>query len=851
MTLASGTRLGPYEILSPLGAGGMGEVYRARDTRIDRLVALKVLPEEFFEDEDRRARFEREARLLASLNHPGIAVLYSFEETPVASGVSSRHLLVMELVEGEGLDQKISRGPLPLEEALSIARQIAEALGAAHAKGIVHRDLKPANVKVSADRRVKLLDFGLAKALGEEHAPEASGAGLTKSPTLTARATAAGMILGTAAYMSPEQARGQPVDEKADIWAFGCVLYEMLTGKKAFEGETLGDMLAAILRGEADFSLLPAGTRPPLVSFLRRALSKDARLRPQEIGAALQALETTTQTPRLPSRLLQLTFGEGIAEFPAFSPTGDRIAFSREDGRVRKILSKDLGTSEETPLTRGPFDDIQPSFSPDGARLLFVRAKEEGRRLEPADVFGQYGGTDIWEVDLKTGREALLLRDAANPAWARDSRIAFDASWAGPRRLWVTDGRGRNPQQVTSDSSEAVVHVRPRFSPDGRHLVFQNIERTKFDVRVADLESRRLTWVTNDPAQDVCPVFSPSGDFIYFSSFRSGGLNIWRVPVRDDGSPDGPLQQLTTGAGQDVQATLSPDGRRLAFSTLRQNAHIWRLPVDPGTGHAAGPPEKVIVATREHSRGAWSPDGRVIAFNSDRSGEMNLWLFRFEDRSVRPVTRGPGGDFQPRFSPDGGRIAFFSCRGGSPDIWSVEVATGELARLTSTGSIDVNPAFSPDGRRIAWQSDQSGRLEVWVMNADGSGPRRLTDVGAMGHFLVFSPDGRSVFFRCSSGAQPVLSVPVDGGEPEPLPTVAGGSHLSLSPDGSRIMDVVAHKTLWVSPLGGGSPEKVFEFEDPDVRIDYPFWSPDGHWVLFDRFRPQGGDLWLMEGMEYP
>ena len=241
MTFAAGTRLGAWEVLSPLGAGGMGEVYRARDTKLQRDVAVKVLPEEFFEDKDRVARFEREARALAALNHPGIAAVYAFEN------VSGRHLLVMELAEGEGLDAKIRDGALPLDESLYIARQIAEALEAAHERGIVHRDLKPANVKVTEGGKVKLLDFGLAKALeadpGKNSAPQ-----MTQSPTLTARATAAGMILGTAAYMSPEQARGKAVDKRTDVWAFGCVLYEMLAGKKAFPGETVSDTLAAVLK---------------------------------------------------------------------------------------------------------------------------------------------------------------------------------------------------------------------------------------------------------------------------------------------------------------------------------------------------------------------------------------------------------------------------------------------------------------------------------------------------------------------------------------------------------------------------------------------------------------------------
>src|SRR5512132_586537 len=290
MTIAAGARLGPYEILSPIGAGGMGEVYRAKDPRLAREVAIKVLPEEFFEGEERRQRLEREARLLASLNHPNIAGIYSFEEIPSSSTSSTRHILVMELVDGEDLAQRISSGPLPLEESLSYAKQIAEALEAAHEKGIVHRDLKPANVKVTPDGRVKLLDFGLAK-MFEGDGASGSSAAVTHSPTRTARAPAAGVILGTAAYMSPEQARGRPVDKRTDVWAFGCVLFEMLSGHRAFSGETPSDALAAILTEEPDWSALPASTPARVRELLERCLQKDVNRRLRDLGDARLILE--------------------------------------------------------------------------------------------------------------------------------------------------------------------------------------------------------------------------------------------------------------------------------------------------------------------------------------------------------------------------------------------------------------------------------------------------------------------------------------------------------------------------------------------------------------------------------
>ncbi|MDL2718194.1 MAG: serine/threonine-protein kinase, partial [Acidobacteriota bacterium] len=291
MALEPGTRLGPYEVSSPLGAGGMGEVYRARDPRLARDVAIKVLPEEFFEDEERRARFEREARTLASLNHPGIAAIYSFEEIPSSSSFSTRYILVMELVDGEDLAQRLKRGAIPVDEALAIAKQIAEGLEAAHDKGIIHRDLKPANVKLTRDGVVKILDFGLAKAFEGDAAGDSSSPSLTQSPTMSRHLTEAGMILGTAAYMSPEQARGKHVDKRTDIWSFGVVLHEMLTGKRLFAGETVSDTLAAVLRQDVDLAALPAETPDRVRHLLIRCLVREPKLRLRDIGDARLELD--------------------------------------------------------------------------------------------------------------------------------------------------------------------------------------------------------------------------------------------------------------------------------------------------------------------------------------------------------------------------------------------------------------------------------------------------------------------------------------------------------------------------------------------------------------------------------
>jgi eukaryotic-like serine/threonine-protein kinase len=866
MTLAAGTVLGNYVIRERLGSGAMGDVYRAQDRRLGRDVALKFLGMSLARNPDALQRFEREARVLASLDHPNIARIYGLEEA------DGSPFLVLELVPGDTLADRLRRGPLPVFEALTVSRQIALALEAAHAKGVVHRDLKPANVKLRPDGRVSVLDFGLAKVLG--------GAVDSSAPPGSLEATVPGLVLGTPAYMSPEQARGQRVDERADLWGFGVVLFECVCGVRPFGGDTPVEVLAGILERPPRWELLPASTPPRIRALLERCLEKDPARRIRKAGELRQILESTESHPvsegpwfkrmtrflggdrqgQKPRReepeprpmqihLVQETFDEAIETSPAWSPDGSRLAFCREVGGARKVFVKTVGKDDARPVTRGEHDDIQPAWFGSN-QLLFVRSKRQSRRLDPGDIFGAYIDADVWRVNLETSEEARFIENAFNPAPSPDGQsIAIDASWAGPRRIWLVDTHGRNPAQITSDTSEAVLHLRPRWSPDSGKIVFQNVERTQFNVRVVDVASRRLFWITEDVVLNVEPSWSPNGGFVYFSSYRGGGINTWRMPVDAEGKPRGALGQVTSGAGQDLEPAPAPDGARMAFTTMSQNADLWRLPVSPDTGHVTGEPEKVVASSREDSRGAWSPDGRFIAFNSDRAGAMNIWIHDLGTKSSRRLTEGSGGDYQPSWSPDGRRLVFFSSREGRPGLYLVEVDSGEMTSLSSGDAIDVNPFFSPDGRHIAFQSDRDGRLEVWVMDASGHGARQLTRQGVMGHFLRWTPDGMHIVFRSASSEKPGLwRVAMDGGEPEPLPKVMGGSHLSLSPDATRIMDVVEHRTLWVSPLDGTPPERVFEFPDPDVRIDYPVWSPDGSYVLFDRLRPQGGNIWILEGL---
>jgi len=847
-----------YRIIEKLGEGGMGVVYLAEDTKLERKVAIKFLPRHIAASKEDRQRFETEAKAAAALNHPNIATIYAIEEH------EDEIFIVMEYIEGQELraivgakhsgqafaskQDDVARNasplrdtPLPVDQIINIATQIAEGLEAAHKKGIVHRDIKSSNIMVTGKGQVKITDFGLARIGGD-------------SETVTT-----GTTLGTMAYMSPEQVNGEEVGHRSDIWSFGIVLYEMISGQLPFQGDYSQAIYYAILNEEpAPLSGFRPGVPEGLENLVKRTLSKDPQKRFQQAEELLKALQLLmvkeqAEFQPVPQIILrQITFSPNLEEYPAFSPDGKNLLYCREDGGFKHIFLKSLENDTEIRLTDEERDDIQPAWSRDGEKILFVRSNQANGKLEPLDVFGIQEGGDIWVMELKSKKRRKIMDNAFGPTFSPDGkRIAFDASWAGTRRIWTADVLGRNREQISFNTSEAVYHTFPCWSPDGLRIVFQNIEKTRFDIKMVEIHSKKTTWVTNDLFQDINPVWSPCGKYIYFSSFRGGGMNIWRIPVSPEGEPSGRPQQITTGAGQDVQLALSPDGRRLAFSILNINADLWRLKVSPQSGEPQGKPQPLIVTTREESRGAWSPDGVKIAFNSDRNGDMNIWVYSLKDKKLQQITRGKGGDYQPNWSPDGKKLAFFSSRTGSMEICVVELARREPRQLTQNTALNFNPFFSPDGRFIAYQSDQDNRLEVWVMDADGKRPRPLTNTGVGGHFMRWSLDGKHIIYSPPPLPGPkreLLKVPLDGGEPEPFATVMGGSHISFSPDQSMILDVVGHKTLWVTDTKIGGSRKILEFEDPGIRIDYPVWSPAGDWVLFDRLKPQGGNIWCIENL---
>ncbi len=784
-----GTRLGSYEITARLGEGGMGEVYRAHDSKLKRDVAIKVLPAAFTQDKDRLARFEREAQLLAQLNHPNIAHIYGME----ASGES--HALVMELVEGPTLADRLAQGALPLDESLSIAKQIAEALEEAHEKGIVHRDLKPQNVKASIEGKVKVLDFGLAKAMDPAAGSGPLAAGelarsptLMQSPTLTAaHGTQLGVILGTAAYMAPEQARGGTVDKRADIWAFGVVLFEMLSGRSLFAGETVSDTLAGVLKNEIDYSALPPSTPTALRQLLRRCLERTARNRLHDIadariaideilaggpgeparaaggqpvaaaslwrrslpwsGGALAGLALAALLawrggrppagPSAASATIRTLVAAGVSLDPSVSPDGRTLAFdSTRDGEER-IWIKDLTSGSESVLVRRP--SALPAISPDGTSVLYTAGDDIQR-------------PDLYRTSLATREERLVARAALQADWAPDGksvvfvRVGEAGAAGGDQEIVAIDleaGRERvlhrDPQGHTDE---------PRWSPDGRRIALA------FDSVQAGANDRIGLLDPTSGALEELPL-----DSLGRSGIKVRGIT-WLSTRR--------LGLLLLDSGESVSSS-----GRIAVLDLEPRELRSLLPLaNVGWGLDVAGPGSLIA-------GVGSTDQSLREAKRDPAGRWS---------APELVTEGPFRDRQPVYSPDGRWLLFTSNRSGNLDIWRRDRATGEVQRLTDHEAEDWDPALSPDGGRLLFSSNRSGRYQVWIAESDGSSPRQVTDLENAQNPTMTADGAWIVFVLQDAGADRsgLWKIRPDGRE---ATQVLAGMNLvpETSPDGRYVV----------------------------------------------------------------
>ncbi len=871
--LTAGTRLGPFEILAPLGAGGMGEVVRARDTRLGREVALKFLPADFASDPERHARFEREAKLLASLNHPHIAALYGLEH------LDGQHALVMELAEGEGLDERIARGPVPVEDAIPLASQIAEALEAAHEKGIVHRDLKPANVKVRPDGTVKVLDFGLAKAWEEPGA----NSDPALSPTITGHHTRAGVILGTAAYMSPEQARGKPVDKRADIWAFGCVLYEMLTGERTFGGDTMTDVIAGVVTREPDWAALPDSVSPRTRHALQRCLEKDPRRRFRDIGDARFELEegmhpsgaeppAPAQAPAaaaLPARRATLPWI--AAALALVLAVGFAVAYLRSGGApARSVRSYVLPPEKTFFVFNGATGGAV--LSPDGTRLVYAAADGSGRKLlwvRPLDSLTAQPleGTDgasypFWSPDSRSvgffvpgklkkidtfGGPPQAVCDAISGrggTWSAAGVIVFAPDvYGGLAR--VASAGGASTPITKPDSGHGQTSQRwPVFLPDGRHFVYwagnptASAQETR-GIYAGALEQSEQRYVLQT---DSGAIYAPPGYLLYLRDqslmaqpFDAGGVKLKgeAFPVAEEVSSPESYRLGRFSASQ--------EGTLVFLTGQNERFQAVRLNSTGGQIGAVGDPALISMVRL-------SPDGRMLAeqVQDPQTKNVDIWLLDLA-RGVRTrFTFDPGADLNPVWSADGGRIVWSSNAKGHFDLYAKSASgAGDMQTILASDADKFVTDWSRDGRFLAvTQLDPGGKTgaDVWIVPLSGDRkPFAFVATPFSEGDAVFSPDGRWLAYESNESGKPEIYVTPfpqaggkwqvsQGGGVTPSWRDDGRGLYYKTPDGKLMEASVASKG---SALEVGTPT---EFSKTQLSDTGPtFWTyavpPKGDSVL--------------------
>jgi len=812
MTLDAGTRLGAYEILSLIGSGGMGEVYRARDSRLHRDVAVKVLSASFATNEERLDRFAREAQAASALNHPNILAVFdvgSDDGTPY---------LVSELLDGDTLRARLENGCLPTSKAIDVARQLAAGLAAAHEKGITHRDIKPANLFVTTDGRVKILDFGLARHESRD------GAEVTRIGALTT----AGIAMGTVGYMSPEQVRGLPTDTRTDIFSFGAVLYEMLCARRAFTGSSAVETMHAIL--EADPPDLPAATlqsSPALGRIVRRCLEKNPEERfhsAHDLGLALESIAagsgsgaatvvTAAPTARFtfarialwlavavvaagvgammqqrlapppvssPPTMESLTYS-GHDESPAASPDGKTVAFMSARDGVPRIWLKQVSGGGELALTEGR-DDF-PRFSPDGSTIAFVRTAAEG--------------SSLYRVPLLGGDPRKILNDVTGADWSPEGRrLAFTRWVSGDRSgsiVGVAAADGSGAREIAFVAGRAL--ITPRWSPNGRTIAAVN----------------GLGNVAAGLGIDLVDV-SGSGSHLLASprpSVRQSSV-LWSADSRS----------VTYSEAESVAAWLTGSSARI----IRQ---------DVTTGVA-----QPIFWVANHSRTLDAlGSGRLLL--DTRSSRENLRELPLDNRELSPrwLTRGNSTDRQPTYSPDGQWVAFSSNRGGNLDLWAVNRSNGIVRRLTDDPADDWDVSYSPNGRRLLWGSNRTGPYEVWAANTDGSGAQQLSHDGAFAQNPQETPDGKWVVYHSTNVAHPGLwRMRADGRDPVRL--FKGAIQLpEISPDGQNVLfvDGLAAKIRVVRLQDGAAVPfdiAVVRRTNTTAILGRARWMPDGRAIAF-------------------
>jgi serine/threonine-protein kinase len=842
MALTVGSRLGHYDVTALIGEGGMGQVYQATDTKLNRQVALKILPDAFASDPDRLARFQREAQVLASLNHPNIAAIHGLEDS------EGTKALVLELVEGPTLADRIAQGPIDVDEALPIAKQIAEALEAAHEAGVIHRDLKPANIKVREDGTVKVLDFGLAKAL--DTTPEGDP---SLSPTLTAAATQMGVIMGTAAYMSPEQARGKPVDKRADIWSFGVVLLEMVTGRRVFEGEDVSMTLSSVLQREPDWSHVPSAVSPSLSVFLRRCLEKDPKQRIPDIAAMRLALEGAFETtpvstsdaatpqpdgwrqalpwvaglvlavvtgvavwslaqpdePRLSRFPLGAvpspTLATGLTPSVVMSPDGTRVVYVSTEGPVEavgQLYVREIDQLEAVPL-RGAVG-INPFFSDDGDSVGFRGAGLADDNLYRVSILG--GPAD---------RLSEELNGIYGASWGPDETIVLASVAPGPLVRLSAAGGERQPLTELLDGETA--HRWPEYLPGGEAVLFTVVKGEEgaenMEIWVLELTSDQRELLVSGGSN---PHYAPTGHLVYGvdGTLRAVPFDLDGLAVTGSSIPV--LEGVVTQSSGAAHFSLGQDGS-LVYATgdgdsVVQHSLVW---VD-----RQGNEEPAAAQVRDYYSVQLAPDGRRAVAQVGSAPSSDLVVYDLEQGTSSVFTFDQGLDFHPLWARDGERIFWTSPREGSLDIfWKAADGTGQVERLTTSENAQVPASWSADGQTLVMiESRPDTNADVGLLSIDGGEPIEWLLTGDSSEtFPDVSPDGRWMAYTTDRSGRYEVIV-------QPFPNIEDG-RWTISQDGG------------FSPKWGPDGELFFRTSEGAImmatNVIDPTFSPGTPVRLFD------------------
>ena len=867
-----GRTLSHYRILEKIGQGGMGEVYLAEDTKLDRKVALKVLPADLAESAERRARFEREAKAVAALNHPNIVHVYSVEEE---EGVS---FLTMELVRGKTVAEILPQHGFTLGKFFDIAIPLADAVAAAHAQGILHRDLKPANVMVSEEGRVKVLDFGLAK--------RAQGLVAEGSDIPTETRTAQGAINGTLAYMSPEQAQGLVVDHRSDVFSLGILLYEMLTGKRTFGGDTPAATLSSVLRDSPpSVTETRADVPRELSKLVRRTLAKEPDRRPQsalDIRNALEELKGEWSSGELDVSIKpRFSVNRWLAAATALSLLAVAWLLTRSErgDSVPRLVNP-------VQVTSSVGVENQPSWSPDGRQLAYE-----------SDRSGEW---DIWVTQLGGGdvnRTAGHSGQARRPSWSPDGRqIAFFSQTQDDWGLYTMPAVGGDARKVSSVSFRGEALTSPQWSADGTRVAFSHLPHLRDSkegpsAEIVSLQTREvrrvplggrvgnerldLSWSPNgelfayvdaiNGGADVTriliapssggepisitdgltaawsPSWSRDNATIYFISNQGGAMDLWHQRLSKEGRPRGAPERLTTGVGIRSVA-FSPDGKKLAYSRgPRQTADtVWRVPILNDRLATWKDAEQLISDAAFIQFLDVSPDKKLLALSSDRAGNQDLWILPIDGGDLIQLTTEPTPDWAPRWSPDGREILFYAYRSGNRDIWVMPAEGGPARQLTVDPTEDEVPTWAPDGTRIAFVARRGGNRDVWVMNADGREPRPLTTRPADDYVPEYSPDGAFIVFADDEG---VVRIPAEGGEIEFL---TRGYVSRWAPDGEVLYfpRYYGANDIWALSVKSGGERPVTDFVGRRGNLAMGL-ATDGEYLYFT-WSEDIGDIWVMD-----